>query len=214
MYALISHRLNQLINCFTIAAKSLENTIGCWIIFSWNIPQWSNLSLTRESHTTMPLLPYQTARNCWIKRKVFWQEVSFAILLPEIEIVHACFNCSPFDAADISSIVHNLDEGERVEADDGYSAGDPEFVKTRSGILHPQSGADVRNKVRARQETVNQRLKMFQILCKPFRHSLNKHGNVFNAVALIVQISIEQGEPLFQIEKYDDSLYKNPFFSH
>mmetsp|Transcript_20259 Transcript_20259/g.23470 ORF Transcript_20259/g.23470 Transcript_20259/m.23470 type:complete len:149 (-) Transcript_20259:100-546(-) len=101
------------------------------------------------------------------------------------------------------------DEGERVEADDGYSAGDPEFVKTRSGILHPQSGADVRNKVRARQETVNQRLKMFQILCKPFRHSLNKHGNVFNAVALIVQISIEQGEPLFQIEKYDDSLYKN-----
>ena len=39
----------------------------------------------------------------------------------------------------------NLDENERVEADDGYAAGDPEFVKTRSGILHRNN--DTRKRV-------------------------------------------------------------------
>ena len=40
-----------------------------------------------------------------------------------------------------------------MEADDGYAAGDPGWVKTQSGALHIDTEA--RNSVRARQEVVN-----------------------------------------------------------
>ena len=98
----------------------------------------------------------------------------------------------------------NLEDGERVEADDGYAGADPEFAKTRSGIFHPPAAADIRNTVRARHETVNKRLKQFAALSNVWRHHLSKHSTVFHAVTLVTQISIENGEPLFEIEGYND----------
>ena len=101
-------------------------------------------------------------------------------------------------------IKDNLDNGERVEADDGYAGADPEFTKTRSGIFHPTAAASVRNTVCARHETVNKRLKQFAALSNVWRHNISKHSTAFHAVALVTQISIENGEPLFEIEGYDD----------
>jgi hypothetical protein len=60
--------------------------------------------------------------------------------------------------------------------------------------------------VRARHETVNKRFKQFGCLHERFRHDAAKHGDVFRAVAVITQLAIENGEPLFGVE-HDDRLH-------
>lgn len=54
-------------------------------------------------------------------------------------------------------------------------------------------------RVLARHETLNGRLKEFAILQERFRHPLKKHPSVFHAVINIVQVSIMNGEKLFEI---------------
>ena len=56
---------------------------------------------------------------------------------------------------------------------------------------------------RSRQETVNRRFKCWGILKKVFRHDIPKHAEVMYAVATITQISIENGEELFQVDYRD-----------
>jgi hypothetical protein len=58
--------------------------------------------------------------------------------------------------------------------------------------------------VMKRHETFNGRLKNWGILEQVFRQQdITQHGDVLRAVAIITQLSIENGEPLFQVE-YDD----------
>ena len=58
--------------------------------------------------------------------------------------------------------------------------------------------------IRARHETVNGRFKDWRCLKQQWRHSLEKHGAVFRAVAGVVQVAIQNGEQLFQVE-YNDA---------
>lgn len=98
-----------------------------------------------------------------------------------------------------------MDENERVEADNGYRFGDPEFCKTPAGVFHDEKKKAMRNRVMARQEALNARLKNFAILKKPFRNDIEDHGEVFRAILVIVQISIEfGGEKLFDCDEYCD----------
>ena len=130
------------------------------------------------------------------------------ILTGDIVWVNGPFACGIWSDWKIFSqagLASNLDEHERVEADDGYQHGDPEFVKSKSGIFH--GNHSIRNTVRARQETVNKRLKQFSALSSIFRHGPAKHGVVFDTVAVLTQMSFNRGEVLFQIDddEYNDS---------
>jgi hypothetical protein len=51
-----------------------------------------------------------------------------------------------------------------------------------------------------RHETINRRLKQFSILRNTFRHAIKKHPICFRAIANLVQLSMINGEPLFQID--------------
>lgn len=51
----------------------------------------------------------------------------------------------------------------------------------------------------ARHETLNGRLKEFAILSVRFRNSVKKHPLVFHAVINVTQLSIVNGEKLFDI---------------
>jgi hypothetical protein len=65
-----------------------------------------------------------------------------------------------------------LEQGERVECDDGYKGEDPRLVKTPGGVRYCET-ADVhcvRGDARACHETVNHVLKHFQVLSGMFRH--------------------------------------------
>jgi hypothetical protein len=113
-----------------------------------------------------------------------------------------CGACNNLTILQYGGLKDALEEGERVEADDGYAALDPEFVKTRSSPFHPEEYKAVWNKVRARQEIVNKRFKQWGVIREVFCHDIMKHHMCFQAVAVLMQLSIENGEPLFQIKGY------------
>ena len=60
--------------------------------------------------------------------------------------------------------------------------------------------------VRARHETVNRRMKVWNILGHRFRHNLTLHGSVFNAIASIEQIKMDNGFPMFSVNWEDYGL--------
>jgi hypothetical protein len=50
---------------------------------------------------------------------------------------------------------------------------------------------------------LNGRLKKWGILSQVYRHNIMRHGNVFRACAVMTQLTIENGEPLFEAEYKD-----------
>lgn len=84
-----------------------------------------------------------------------------------------------------------LNYNERAMADKGYK--DPLFIL-------PNANNGSRHKFfMCRHETVNKRLRQFNILKIDFRHDRQKHPMVFHAVANLTQLMIENGEPLFNV---------------
>jgi len=55
-------------------------------------------------------------------------------------------------------------------------------------------------KIRARQESVFGRMKIFNVLCHRYRHPLPKHNIIFFAIGNLTQIAISNGEKLFSVE--------------
>jgi len=68
-------------------------------------------------------------------------------------------------------------------------------------------------KVRSRQETVNERLKNWGILATPYRHNFKLHQTVFAAVIVLLQLSFEYNS-LFSVEYWlDFDCYSCEYFS-
>ena len=92
--------------------------------------------------------------------------------------------------------------GKRVIADRGYKGetkyGGPTTLSIRNEIDTPAVREFKRN-VRARHENLNARLKKFAVLGTRFRHHVDKHAQVMDAVCVIVQYDIENGHPLMKI---------------
>lgn len=130
-------------------------------------------------------------------------EVAVGILSGEIKWINGPFNCGPW--LDLTIFRHCLqtflDIGERVEADDGYTGEAPFTCKVPIDVLTRTEEQDAMQKrVQGRHETVNARLKVFKILEERYRHDITQHGYVFRAVAVIAQLSIKNGDPLFKCD--------------
>jgi hypothetical protein len=100
-------------------------------------------------------------------------------------------------------LAHWLDEHERVEADNGYIGEALQKVKCPGCALNPTENQAMQNPVQSRHESLNRRLKNWAILMSLYRHDLMGHGNVFWAIAVIMQISINVGEKLFEVDYSD-----------
>jgi hypothetical protein len=126
------------------------------------------------------------------KGHIVWISGPHPCGIPDIEIFRHCLK-------------HELEENERVEADDGYVGEDPETCRTPGGIsgrserIDPLVGGEPRRRLRSRHETANKRCKDFRILRDEYRHNVYEHAFVFRAVAVLVQISLENREPLFKL---------------
>ena len=92
----------------------------------------------------------------------------------------------------------HLEEGERVEADDGYIGEAPRCIKCPKSFLNLEETLFLQQRVRNQQETVNKRKKNWGVLKQVYRHRFTGHGDLFSAIVVITQITIENGEPLFQ----------------
>jgi hypothetical protein len=118
------------------------------------------------------------------------------------------YPCGAFPDLKIArdKLVHNLQYGEKYIADRGYKDGG-EYADTPTGF----NNAAQRKKaiVRARHEHINSRLKKFKILSTKYRNKLHTHHIVFNAVINALQIEIECGYSLYQVD-YNDRVTPEP----
>jgi hypothetical protein len=118
---------------------------------------------------------------------------------------------APGDWNDIESfrhgLLHELEEGERCEGDDGYIGEAPRYIKCPAGIGRPDDEIDMRLRVQGRHETINKRLKFFQCLLVAYKgkgtSKIEDHGQFFDAVCVITQVSMELGiNQLYDIGEY------------
>jgi len=129
-------------------------------------------------------------------------ELALSIKSGHIVWINGPYECGLWADIEIfrNSLISFLDAGERVEADDGYIGEEPKTCKTPGGF---SSRTELQNKyrmrLRSRHETVNSRLKNFGVLKERFRHTLKNHSSAFRACAVIVELAIELGEPLFSL---------------
>ena len=112
-------------------------------------------------------------------------------------------------------LVNFLEAGERCETDDGYQGSAPlshtsppppknSPIHLEKSYCHSKDPdkAEMQQRVRNRQETVNKRFKNWAILSTPYRHQLLEHQTVFGAIVVLTQLLLAEN-PLFQVE-YND----------
>ena len=126
-------------------------------------------------------------------------EIAICIQTGEPVWTNGPFPCGSWSDIRIarSALVDAFDPGEYYLADGGYRDGKQWSVTPtgRHGFSDRQKSA-----VRARHESYNKRLKDWGALRSLYRHKLETHSLVFRAIVNIVQITIVNGEPLFQVE--------------
>lgn len=129
----------------------------------------------------------------------FNYEVACAIREPAI--VHICGPTFQQNDGTVSQrpdgIQAKVPPGRKIIADKMYAGYGDCFMTP-----HPRDKKRLRkfkNRARARQETINARLKEFRVLAEVYRHRRGLHGLVFCAVCVIVQYEMEMGEPIFDI---------------
>ena len=128
-------------------------------------------------------------------------EVAVSIQSSNIVAINGPYPCGQYPDITIfrSSLKEILeDAGERAEADKGYR-GEPLTIDTPDDMIHTLSQKRKKERVRARHEHCNRRLKHFACLKQTYRHSLSTHGSVFRAVAVITQLSFECEKKLWHV---------------
>ena len=132
-------------------------------------------------------------------------KVAVFIKTGKIVWINGPFQCGRFPDISIfwDALIHELSEGERVEADDGYIGEAPRFIKCPKSIANLEGTERMQSIVRRRQETANKRFKRFGCLNQVFRGDIERHGEYFRACCVISQLAMKNGEPLFPVD-YDD----------
>lgn len=122
-------------------------------------------------------------------------EVALSVSSGKIIWVNGPFRCGthPDNKIFQTDMKKALSDDEFVIADKGYT--DSKCINTVSS----STGSHMHRIVRARHETVNARLKNFNVIYHSFRHDISKHWACFHAVAQITAIMIDTTNPLFEI---------------
>jgi hypothetical protein len=139
-------------------------------------------------------------------------EVGVCLITGVVVWIHGPFPCGRWNDLTIfrHAMLSHLDDGEKVEADDGYKA---EFTKTLTPANNSRTASDatLRQRNRNRHETINKRLKDWKCLNSPCKHDLAKHSAMFRVVLVICQLAIESGESLFHLDYNDEEFSIGPF---
>ena len=91
-----------------------------------------------------------------------------------------------------------LDEGEMVEADQGY-IGESDWIRAKYDY-ETKGERREKGRIRNRTESANHRFKCWSILKTEYRHDLAKHGLIFHGIAGMTQLAIDLGGCLFGCE--------------
>ena len=102
----------------------------------------------------------------------------------------------------------HLSENKRIKADNRYVGEVPEFIKCPKRFINPEETLTMQGRACIRQETVNNRFKNWGVLRQMYCYSIPTRGDTFQAVAVITQISVLNGDNIFEC-RYCNSLYIN-----
>lgn len=117
-------------------------------------------------------------------------EIGICIQSGEIVWASGGFPCGEWSDIKIARDSYvNFSGNEITLADKGYRGIDNFKIPTNQA----------EKSILARHETLNGRLKNFRILNTTFRHPLHKHPKIFHACINIIQISITNGECVFEL---------------
>lgn len=121
-------------------------------------------------------------------------EIGLCIRSGNIVWKHGGYPCGEYSDLKLAreAYIYSVCRGEYTMADKGYN--DAAYF-----ILPNLINQNTHKFIMSRHETVNKRLRHFNILKHTFRNSLDKHPMVFHAVVNITQLVIENGEPLFSV---------------
>ena len=148
--------------------------------------------------------------KCWyshkFKRSGVRYEVAVSIKCGDIVWIKGPLPCGEWPDIKMfrDALIHYLDENERVEADGGYIGEAPSHVKTPNMFTRNEEKLAMQQHIRNRHETVNKRFKQWGCIRQRFRHTTENHSACFRAVAVLTQLCIEFGEPLFSVAEYSD----------
>lgn len=124
-----------------------------------------------------------------------------AAAIRESKIVHVCGPTFQQNDGTVSQrpdgIQAKVPEGKKIVTDNIYKSYGDCFATPNTH--DPKPLKKFKDRCRARQESLNARLKRYEILNGPFRHNKEVHGVVFRAVCVLVQFEMEMGEPLFDV---------------
>lgn len=93
---------------------------------------------------------------------------------------------------------------EKVMADLGY-VGDATVITPKDATSNQHRLA--MKELRKRHETINGKMKTFECLRNQWRHSLDKHHIAFRGCLVIVQLCIENGREVYNVEGYSDPIF-------
>lgn len=117
-------------------------------------------------------------------------EIGISIVEGDVVWASGGFPCGEWnDLAIAKDLYLHYARKEKTLADKGY--------RLKPCFVQPSNAVEKR--ILARHETLNGRLKEFAILSNRYRNSLKKHPIVFHAIVNIVQVSISNGEQLFDL---------------
>ena len=133
------------------------------------------------------------------KRSALRYEICLCILTGDIVWINGPCECGIWPDISIfrDCLMDELDENEMVEADDGYIGEHPFHIKCPAGFANPEETEFMQQRVRNRQESVNNRWKFFACMKQVWRHDATRHGSAFRAIGVILQVTINSGEKLF-----------------
>jgi len=147
-----------------------------------------------------------SSHKCKMKSALRY-EVGLCILTGDIVWINGPYEAGMWPDISIfqNSLLSHLAPNERVEVDDGHIGEAPKHCKCPKCFTNEEYKEHMQQRVRNRQETVNKRFKDWDILkTNDYRHEIADHGDVFRAIAIITQLSINNGEKLFDTY-YDDN---------
>jgi len=163
-----------------------------------------NLIKISVDGTDCPIQEPRPFSRTWYSHKINKAALKYEIAI-NIMTGKMCWISGPYPGSrhDLTifrnGLAHFLDEDEQVHADRGYK-GDDRISTPLNQTLEEKMQSKV---IRARHETCNSRIKNFYSLSTKFRHPLEKHGQVFRAVAVVCQLAFERGEPLFHVSYHE-----------
>jgi len=97
---------------------------------------------------------------------------------------------------------HFLKPGERVEADNGY-VGAADKIKCPDNPCNPVENKEMQSRARYCHKTINGRIKTWRILKQTHRHNIRRHGEFFQEILIMTQLTIHNGSLLFSGENKD-----------